>query len=131
MRSFPLALAISLMATAACASTGDGQGSSRNPSIITQEELAPHQEISAYEAVQRLRSQWLQVRGATRLVGAQRAPVQVHVDGIHRGGVEELRSIRAEYVVEIRYMSASEATTRYGTGYTGGLLLVTTGGDSP
>ncbi len=39
--------------------------------------------------------------------------------------------LRAEYVVEIRYMSASEATTRYGTGYTAGLLLVTTGGDGP
>ena len=50
---------------------------------------------------------------------------------MHRGGVEELRSIRAEHVVEIRYMSASEATTRFGTGYTGGLILVTTGGDGP
>jgi len=131
MRSFLLALAISLMAAAACASTGDGQGTRRDSNVITQDELTPHHEISAFQAIRRLRPNWLQVRGATRLSGAQRASIQVHVDGMHRGSVEELRSIRAEYVVEIRYMSASEATTRYGTGYTGGLILVTTGGDGP
>ena len=131
MRSFLLALAISFMATAACASTGDGQGTRRESNVITQDELTPHHEISAYAAVQRLRPNWLQVRGATRLSGAQWASIQVHVDGMHRGTVEELLSIRAEYVVEIRYMSASEATTRFGTGYTGGLILVTTGGDGP
>ena len=113
------------------ASAGDGQGSRRDGNVITQEELAPHHEISAYEAVQRLRPQWLRVRGATIVAGAQRPSIQVHVEGMHRGGIEELRTIRAEYVVEIRYMSASDATTRFGTDYTGGLLLVTTGGNSP
>ena len=131
MSSFRLALAISLMAAAACASTGDGQDSRLDSSVITQEELAPHHEFTAYEAVQRLRPQWLRVRGATRVVGAQRASIQVHVDGMHMGGVEHLRSIRAQHVLEIRYMSATDATTRYGIDYTGGLLLVTMGRDRP
>jgi hypothetical protein len=40
------------------------------------------------------------------------------------GDLSFLRSIRTNQVEEIRHMSGSDATTRYGTGYGGGTIEV-------
>jgi hypothetical protein len=86
---------------------------------ITEAELLPLDQLSAYEAVQRLRPRWLQVR--TRL------EPMVHIDGaVRTDGLADLRSLRCTEVQEMRYMSPADATTRFGTGYGNGLILVTT-----
>jgi len=48
------------------------------------------------------------------------------VDGVAIGQVENLVNVNAISVMEIRYISATDATTRFGTGYVGGAILVTT-----
>ena len=40
--------------------------------------------------------------------------------------IEMLRGIRASEIVEMSYISASDATTRFGTGYVNGLINVVT-----
>jgi hypothetical protein len=50
----------------------------------------------------------------------------VVVDGVALGAIENLASVNAVTVREIRYIGATDATTRYGTGYVGGVILVTT-----
>jgi hypothetical protein len=51
----------------------------------------------------------------------------VIVDGTRQQvGLSILRSIRTFELQGLRYMSASDATTRYGTGFDGGAILVTT-----
>ena len=50
----------------------------------------------------------------------------VFVDGMELGTVFELRSIPARDVHEIRFLTSSEATYRYGDGYMAGVIQVTT-----
>jgi hypothetical protein len=112
------ALAVGL---AGCASSGGGssrpEGATSNR--IVRAELEPLGQVDALQAVQRLRSRWVQSRG----VGGD-APV-VYVDGTRRGSADELRFIRAADVQMIEYLNAGDATTRYGTGHMGGAILVT------
>ena len=59
------------------------------------------------------------------------APVVVFVDNVHLGGVETLYNIARERIKEIRYFDAADATSRWGTGFSGGAIEVITGGSLP
>jgi hypothetical protein len=48
------------------------------------------------------------------------------VDGTVRGELDELRRFNTYNIETMRYLSASDATTKYGTGYMGGVIEVTT-----
>jgi hypothetical protein len=48
----------------------------------------------------------------------------IYVNGMRAGPLEALRSISAVDVQEIRYISAADATTRWGTGHSGGVIEV-------
>ena len=135
-RSLFLLLALPLLASCQTAPQGEG---SANSNLITQEELDPLAAITVYQAVQRLRPAWLRTRSAgVRGEGGreQRASVQVaeagshttqvFVDGMPRGDLDILRQLDVRDFREIRYLSASDATTRYGTGYQGGIIEVFT-----
>ena len=81
-------------------------------------ELEPLGQMSALQAVERLRPRWTQSRAGD-------SPV-LYVDGARRSSVNDLQSIRLNDVEQMEYMSASDATTRYGTGHAGGAIMVTT-----
>ena len=111
------ALAIGL---AGCASGGGGGGGGGgNPNVLTNEALQPVITLDAFQAIQRLRTRWLQARGGNF--------ANVFVDGSERqGGLQALRGLPVADVEEMRYLSANEATTRYGTGHNGGIIMLTT-----
>jgi len=113
--TFALALGLS-----ACASGGGGGGAPRSSSNrITSDELATVAQLDLFTAVNRLRPQWLRPRSG-------QLP-EVIIDGAHQqGGTEVLRSMRPSEVGQLEYMSASDATTRYCTGYTAGAIIVST-----
>ena len=46
----------------------------------------------------------------------------VFVDGRRFGELPVLRQFGVEEIEEIRFLSASDATTRFGTGYPGGII---------
>jgi hypothetical protein len=98
----------------------------RNPDVITAEEIAARSDIqTAYDAVRRLRGGMLRTRpGGSVLRGSD--PIWVYVDNIKAGDLDALENILASRVYEIRKFSASDATTRFGTGHTNGVILVTT-----
>jgi hypothetical protein len=50
----------------------------------------------------------------------------VYVDGVQFGHVRELRSIPADEVERIQFMSATDATIRFGLGHLAGAILVFT-----
>ena len=62
------------------------------------------------------------MRGAS----SERYYAQVFVDGMHRGDLDVLNGMDVREVQEIRYHSASDATTRFGTGYPGGIIEIVT-----
>ncbi len=124
MRRSMLIAAVAL-ALGACASGGNNGAPDKprpNPDVITAEEIAAVPVQNAYDAVSRLRPSFFTTQGGTTRTHA----VQVVVDGIPQGGVNALRNIIASEVVEIRRMSAADATMRWGTGYSGGAILVRT-----
>ncbi len=116
-RMFMLALAAAL-GTAGCASGGGG-GSSRpagaTSNRIVQAELDALPQMNALRAIERLRATWLRTGD----------PPQLYVDGARRGNLNDLTSIMSSEISQIEYMSASDASNRFGTGHTGGAILVT------
>lgn len=113
---FAVALAIGLVG---CASSGSGsrpEGATRNR--IVEAELEGLGQISPLRAIERLRPQWLRPRG-------DETP-QLHIDGARRSSLSDLDSYQLSDIERMEYMSATDASTRFGTGYTGGVILVFT-----
>jgi hypothetical protein len=142
MRRIALASVLLLVvASSACASgTGAAAESdsaaaagpaTRNPNRITAAELegAALGDRTLNEAIAQLRPNWLRSRGATsfRDAGAGNVPV-VMVDNVHQPGAmtDNLRMVKVQDTLEVQFLSASEATTMYGTGFPNGLIKVTT-----
>lgn len=119
---FVAALALTF-GLAGCASAGGGGGEDGaprgRPNHIIREELATMEQLDMYQAIQRLRPNWLRARmGQT---------AQIIVDGNRQpGGLTVLQQYRVTQVQEARFLSASDATTRFGTGFDGGAIMVTT-----
>jgi predicted small secreted protein len=110
----------------ACASGGTSSGTDvqRDPNRISPEELQAQPPGTAYEAIERLRPNWLRAR-STSLSGGVGGSVnlpRVFVDDRDFGTMASLRNFHLDSVEEILYMSARDATTRYGTGYAGGII---------
>ena len=122
MRAHPsrgvLLLAFGLAAgLAGCASSGGVNrvvGSTSNRIVMA--ELEGLGKLDALQAVQRLRPRWLQSRGDGQPT--------LYVDGAPRGNVEDLRFMPSDQIEQIDYLSASDATNRFGTGHQGGAILV-------
>lgn len=110
---------------AGCASsggTGAGAqpGGHRSSNRIDAAELATLAELDVHQVISRARPGWL--RGGPQ----GQLPVIVLDGSPQTSGPEMLGTFRAADVSALEYMSASDATTRFGTGYSGGAILVTT-----
>ena len=117
-----LAILMLVLPVAACATSARGTGGSRD--VITEEQIRSVSVSSAYELIQRLRPEMLQGRGRTSVSDPTAPYPVVYVNGVRARGFDELRSIAATDVQEIRYINAADATTRYGTGHTSGVIEV-------
>src|SRR5262245_48087240 len=118
-----LFVALGTMALAGCSASARAAGGSGDR--ITREQLDVLEVISTYDAIQRLRPTWLQARGAFSITEGTGLP-RVHINDSRTGSLDDLRSLLTTSVELIQYMSAADATTRFGTGYPGGLIEVRT-----
>ena len=111
----------------ACASGGGGGGSG-NPDVISREQIAQMLDRDALEIVQRYKPGWLRPRQQASLSDPDPQPIfaTVHLDETLLGDAYALERINAAQIDRIEYMSALDATTRFGTGYMGGLIIVRT-----
>lgn len=121
------ATVMALVGGGACASTGER--APRTPggrdADITVEELESTTVDDAMEAVSLLRPHWLRARPA-RTVNDPSPVVGVVIDGMARATRSDLAQLPIGQVERISFMSAADATIRFGTGYTGGAIIVTT-----
>jgi hypothetical protein len=108
-----------VLVSAGCAAASQSEGPRSNPDLITQAEIQGTSAANALDVIRRLRPMWLRVRSRGD------APV-VYVDGTRRVDANALVVIAAELVLEMRHLSASDATTRFGTGHRGGAILIVT-----
>ena len=124
-------LLVLVLAGCGAAATASGGG---NSNLITSELLreADPEGLSVYQIIQRNRPRWLRAaRGDTsfgNVAGGSDVSyfARVLLDGIPYGDLNALRSLEIISVESIEYMSGSDATTRYGTGYGGGAIIVRT-----
>lgn len=117
-------LAMTLLAgVIACASRGVQSGAPRRTTnAITGDEIANTGVSTVYDAIQRLRPQWLT---SSRMRGAGTSDaLLVYLDMNRYGTMDQLRQLPVGGITEIRYLSAAEATNRYGTGHSGGVILI-------
>jgi hypothetical protein len=133
MRTLSLTLILAFGGIWACATTASpgsgGSGSDRNR--ITREQLETLPSLSAFEAVERYHRDWLQGRSSLVRSDTGRSYPEVFADGRPYGGVETLHQFPTETVEEILFISAPDATTRYGTGYPGGIINLVLRRQSP
>ena len=129
-RLFTLALCAAF-ASACASSPSSGSSATQQQArprgsrdLITAEELATIDVQNALQAVQRLRPNFLRFPGAMSITQGQ-ASVVVYVESTRMGGPDMLQQIPITEVKEIRYLSATDATQRFGTGHTAGAIIVT------
>jgi hypothetical protein len=112
------------LAISACASASQGPARGSG-NVITREELEAAPTTNAFDALQRLRPQWIsRPRASTLQPGGN--PVIVFVDRTQFGTLESLRSLNTDQIERMEFVAARDATTRYGTGYPSGIVEVTT-----
>ena len=102
----------------------------RNPDIIDAGEITSRasEAANALQIIQKLRPQMLTGRGLASPTDAtgETARPKVYVDNISYGDLSSLTNVTASQVLEIRFVNSRDATTRWGTGHMGGVILVTT-----
>jgi outer membrane cobalamin receptor len=59
------------------------------------------------------------------MTGAEALP-RVYVDNVSYGGIDALSNVQVSQIKEIRFVNARDATTQWGTGHMGGVILVIT-----
>jgi len=90
----------------------------RRPNILTLDEIvAAHADATnAYDAIARLRPNWLASHGVTTTLagGGGTEYATVYVDGQPYGDITSLRNIPAYHVSEFRYYNITEAGAKFG-----------------
>ena len=119
-----LRLAAVLLIVAACASVPStqygGRAAQRSPHLLTAEDISRVQVTSAYEAVERLKPNFL--------LGMRGESIRaVYLNGTRLlGGLENLRTIDASTIQQIVFLNGIDASNFYGSGNGAGVLLVST-----
>lgn len=124
----PIAL-LACAASVGCVAGGAGGGvASSNRDLITSEELRSYEGTydNLYRLIQARRSSWLRPRATASFSSSEPELPRVVLDGSPYGEVGALRSVSLSDAQEVRFLDSRDATTRFGTGYTGGAILVTT-----
>lgn len=143
MRSLPRPLApLVLLLLAACASNPQaGDTPRRVPDLITTAEIERTHSTDAFALVRVLRPNWLRARGGARTIALYvndrtprgsntstasmaEAQIPVYHNNVRLGGSAALRQITPTSVLSIRFMDASTATQRWGTGHPHGAIVV-------
>jgi hypothetical protein len=117
-----IVLIAALAVAVGCAS--GPRGATRNENRITAAELATLAGEDAYQAVERLRPQWLRSRGPTSVTDPSPTLPNVIMHGTQVGGLEYLRQVNLNDIQELRYWPPGEASARFGMGHPRGVIEV-------
>jgi hypothetical protein len=108
-----------------CATT-QGTQLAQDSHVITAPELRHTMAPNAYQAIERLRPEYLRTRGPSSIMSQTAMGPAVFVDRMFMGGVEVLSDLPVNEIARIVYSSAWDATTQYGHGYANGVIEVST-----
>jgi hypothetical protein len=121
---------VSLCAAVVIATTLAAQSKPKSRSnLITQEEIqrAGASVGNAFQAVELLRPRWLKAREMLLLPSGasdpQMSEIHVYVDERDRGDLEYLKTIPAELIYTLQYMSTNEVGARFGPSSGPGIVV--------
>lgn len=118
---------VALVALSACTPQGGTtRPASKDTNLITVDELEKVNASNLYDAVNRLRPQFLRSRGVTSMQDPNPPTAVVYLDGQRVGGIDFLERMSPMGVVSVRYMTPVDASSRYGLNHDGGAILVST-----
>ncbi len=128
-------IVVLMLAAGACASSGASKTEttsvSSDRSLITEAELPTSGTESAYDAIRRLRPDFLRVRPAQSYnlqpdagaSGPAPAPSLI-VNGQRAGELSDLRQIAATSLKSVRYYNIEQAKRKFGMQYAGGAIEI-------
>jgi hypothetical protein len=99
--------------------TGAARTTRGSANLITEAEISATSYQNALEIVQNLRPAMMRPRPGG-------GPVMLYLDDVKMMDLNGLSTVPSGRIREIRYISAQDATTRWGTGHASGVILVTT-----
>jgi hypothetical protein len=109
---------------------GEGTTGRTQGDVLTAEEISTTNAQNAYDAISLKRPFFLKSRGVRSLheapVGQTVEYPVVYLDRMYYGELESLRDIPVATIQEIRYLDFNAATVRFGTGHSGGIILIIT-----
>lgn len=110
----------------ACASAGTKTGTERQSrSVLTQAQLAATNYQNLYEAIEKLRPDWLTSRGPVSVTDVTPSVPSVFMNGTLLGKSDVLRGMGVTDVTEVRYWEAGPASARFGMGHPRGVIEIT------
>jgi hypothetical protein len=115
---------IALFALTTVAEAQKQKAPRRDRNRITAEEIAERATAqNAFDVIKALRPQWFSSRGPTTIL-MQEVGIVVYRGPSRLGSVDELRSIPADQIEELRFYSPGDATMRFGTDHPSGAIEV-------
>jgi hypothetical protein len=81
---------------------------------------------SAYDLIRRLRPEYLMSRGPTSILLNVSETPEVYIDGMRRGGLEELQSLPASEVLDVHFYPVSSVPVSLTGNHPAGVIAVRT-----
>ena len=117
-------MVVAISASCAPAPRPGESGSSRNQ--LSSVQLASANATNLYEAIAKLRPEWLSSRGPTSVTDATPTSASVFMNGSLLGKADYLKQLNAGDVVAVRYYDAASASAKFGMGHPRGVIEITT-----
>ena len=104
----PISLVAALLLLTGCSAAAGGDGTRRDSSVITSEELANSGTSNLHDAVNRLRPRWMTARAA-RTLDMQEGGIFVYQNNTRLGNTDVLRQMNIANAFALRYLDAASA----------------------
>ena len=112
-----------LLVVGGCASGGVSAPQGRSDMLV-EEQIRGNSYSTIYDAIVALRPNWLRTRGVDSF--SSPSQVQVYVDNMRLGGIQNLQQIPSVAVYYAQWYDALEASARWGLGHGSGAIYVST-----
>lgn len=122
-RSIIVSLVPLLLACASAPSTESRRGSG-DADVITEAELATFGGQPVRNAIDKLRPQFLRTRGRSSITRAAEEGIVVYLGSMRMGRVEVLSQVPSSDLSSVRYLSAADASRRFGLDHTTGAIIL-------
>lgn len=126
MRIRLLVAMVGVMPLVGCGTMHVVSGIGTAPDVIMAPEIVAAKVVDAYQAVTRLRPEFLTRRAPVSAMADAPTGPRVFLDDVEVGGIDALRTVPLEAITYIRYLSPTEATLRFGAPQPNGAIVVST-----